>query len=222
MGVEMTHSDKKPLSRIAFYITLLALLASLIIIIWLAVLASRHEVLDWEISLFQTIYNWPAWLFPFFLIFTQFGNALIIPIALAGAAVHRHLRLGANIFTTGTLTYLLLIITKEMIARPRPALLLSGIGSRETMLYGYGFPSGHSAISVALALCILPEIPKRYRWIPLAWVVLVPLSRIYLAAHVPTDVIGGLALGIIAYCIVRLSDVISTPFRTQVKSAKRA
>ncbi|MGC8667159.1 MAG: phosphatase PAP2 family protein [Chthonomonadales bacterium] len=63
-----------------------------------------------------------------------------------------------------------------------------------------GFPSGHTATSVAVALGItlLMRGRRRYRLAAAAaWVLagLIAFSRLYLASHWPLDVAGGAALG---------------------------
>ena len=67
----------------------------------------------------------------------------------------------------------------------------------------YGFPSGHTATSFAMATAstILFGIKRKYRWYVLgAWVVagLIGFSRIYIAMHWPLDVLGGILLGILS------------------------
>lgn len=70
-----------------------------------------------------------------------------------------------------------------------------------------GFPSGHTATSVALALT-LAIICRRYRpargLVSIGWAVagLVGLSRIYMADHWPLDVAGGVVVGLISGAIV--------------------
>lgn len=203
--------------RQIYRLTLLTLILSAMLFTYLGVIARDRVIFDWEIELFTTIYRWPEALFPFFIVVTQLGNALIVPVLVGVALLRKNLKLGANVLMTGTLTLLLLFIAKEMIARPRPVELLTGVSHHEPMIYGFGFPSGHTALSIAMALTLFAFVPKRWRWVLLVWVIVVPISRIYLAAHVPTDLVGGYALGIISFCIVKLSDVVTLPTRSVKK-----
>lgn len=91
---------------------------------------------------------------------------------------------------------LLGVIVKHLVGRIRPINHLAA----DT---GYSFPSGHVLgtfilVSVIL-LFVVPELPS-YRmamilkWVSVAWLILVMLSRIYLNAHYPTDTFGAVLL----------------------------
>lgn len=70
---------------------------------------------------------------------------------------------------------------------------------RATPGVSYGFPSGH--VSVATAFCL--GVVLIYRWrlfLPFAliWPLVMGLSRMYLGRHFLADVLGGLAVGVVA------------------------
>ena len=69
---------------------------------------------------------------------------------------------------------------------------------------GYSFPSGHSCNAVtAYGSLATHEKKRKFLWI-LAVVIplLVGLSRVYVGAHYPTDVLGGWVLGIIIVMLI--------------------
>ena len=66
---------------------------------------------------------------------------------------------------------------------------------------GYSFPSGHSANSTALYPTVAYEYKKSkiLRWIAVCVPLLVGVSRCYVGAHWPTDVLVGWCVGLIVF-----------------------
>jgi PAP2 superfamily/Lipopolysaccharide kinase (Kdo/WaaP) family len=69
---------------------------------------------------------------------------------------------------------------------------------------GLGFVSGHAAVAVAIATLVAPYLGRRARWVAVAVAVGVCVSRMYVGAHLPLDVVGGAALGWAAGSLVHL------------------
>jgi membrane-associated phospholipid phosphatase len=87
-------------------------------------------------------------------------------------------------------------LAKDLVERPRPAAVLTGITLRDSEATGFGFPSGHATLAFALAMVLHPLVPSGWRWVPWALALGVGLARLYVGAHFPMDVLGGAALGI--------------------------
>ncbi len=85
---------------------------------------------------------------------------------------------------------------KWIIHLPRPVTLYAGASA-------YGFPSGHTTMSVVLygflAMLIVREVSAAWRWGLVSCVVIIAfiigLSRLYLGAHWLSDVLGGYFFG---------------------------
>lgn len=101
-----------------------------------------------------------------------------------------------QIMLSSVMAYVMASIIKITVNRNRPQNILSYVHPREEFVAGLGFPSGHTTLATVLAITIWPFIDKKYRFLLVAWIVLVGISRIYLGVHAPLDVIGGFGLGL--------------------------
>lgn len=135
------------------------------------------------------------------------GTFLAVPIVAVIALAFRRVRLSAILTASGLLAYGVAKIAKQSVRAGRP---LDVFGSGEVIVrgaaqLGLGYPSGHSAVSAALAFALLPYLPSRYRW----WILLVPVivgfARVYVGAHLPLDIVGGWAIGIACAFAVHLA-----------------
>lgn len=175
-----------------------------------ATLMSRDDSLsNWEAELFRFVYDLPDFFYPFFYLVTQTGSIYMLGTLLIFYGLKRHYHVLLRLLMTGTLAYLLAGQAKSLWGRARPHELLPDIIALD-VFQGPGFPSGHVALATALAFTIGHYLPRRYHWLPVAWIVGVALSRMFLGVHVPLDILGGFALGWIAYALfrhVRIYDV---------------
>lgn len=63
----------------------------------------------------------------------------------------------------------------------------------------YGLPSGHSGRSLALSAYLATQVKRNWFWaLAVLYILLVGISRIYLAVHFPHDVLSGWLFGILA------------------------
>jgi membrane-associated phospholipid phosphatase len=134
----------------------------------------------------------------------QLGNVLVVPCSALVAAAFRRWRLAVELLVAGTATYLAAKVVKGIWPRGRPDGLLSDVVTRGADALGRGFVSGHAATLAALATVAWPWLGRRGRVVVVVLVVVVCLTRVYVGAHLPLDVIGGAGLGVAVGGVVRL------------------
>ena len=164
---------------------------------------SEHlEVFD---SRIQTVIrgNLPQEVTVFFRSLTILGNTTTFVFVLLVAVLYLYFvkkwRVeGLFLALSGTVSGLLIVATKGLYARVRPAI------EHLVVAQGFSFPSGHSAGSMMIYGFMLIIAHQRFTSKPirllvegffLALIFLIGLSRIYLGVHYPTDVLAGFLLG---------------------------
>ena len=90
------------------------------------------------------------------------------------------------------------IILKPLVARIRPFDVNNAIQLIVKRPHDYSFPSGHTAASVTSVVALYLAGQKKLWKGALILTCLIAFSRMYLYVHYPTDILGGIAAGIIA------------------------
>ena len=86
-------------------------------------------------------------------------------------------------------------ILKPLFARPRPCDANTAITILVKRPHGHSFPSGHTASAFAAAFALW--LQNRKLGVPaLVLAAFIAFTRLYLYVHFPTDVLGGLVLGL--------------------------
>jgi undecaprenyl-diphosphatase len=133
--------------------------------------------------------------------------------ALAALAFRRR-DLAVALGAAGTAVWGGAKLVKRGFGRGRPAAHVESARIRGREASGLGFPSGHAAVSMTLATIACPELPHPGPELVYAVAALTALGRVYVGAHLPADVVGGVGLGLAAGAItnaVRFS--FATPSR---------
>ena len=87
---------------------------------------------------------------------------------------------------------------KLLIDRPRPYHSMAEAVLRQDPARGTSFPSSHVAIVTALVVGLLPLVPRPWRAVGVAVIVLLAWSRLYYGVHHPLDLLGGAGAGVVA------------------------
>lgn len=152
----------------------------------------------------------PRGLNPEFNLIAKLGDVpVLIVVAIVAAAYELFRRHKVRaIVTAASLSSLLAFrAIKELVRRARP--VSEFVASHG--LHDYSFPSGHSTGSAALYGILAVIIWNNSRRLVarivtgllILLIVLIGLSRVYLGAHYPTDVLGGWLLALIVVSILR-------------------
>ena len=159
----------------------------------------------WERGLFNAVNGLPDALEWVIWPFMQYGVFLTIPVLTLIAVIMRRFRLATAMAAAGVGVYYLAKAVKEVVQRGRPEALIDGVNGRETFADGsLGYPSGHAAVAGALTVVVTPYLRGRWRWLPVSLLVIVMFGRMFVAAHVPLDLIGGAAFGVAAGALANL------------------
>ena len=89
-------------------------------------------------------------------------------------------------------------ILKPLVHRIRPFDVKTGIELLVKQPTDYSFPSGHTAASFASVMALYLAGEKKLWISALVLAVLIAFSRLYLYVHYPTDVLGGMIIGVIS------------------------
>jgi membrane-associated phospholipid phosphatase len=134
----------------------------------------------------------------------QYGTFGAVPAASAVAVVARRPRLAAALAVGGTAAWVTAKAAKRVVARGRPASIIGEVQQRGAEEGDQGFPSGHAAVSTAMTVVLWPDVSPSWRLTLTALTGLVPFGRMYVGAHLPLDLVGGSALGLVLGSAVNL------------------
>lgn len=157
-----------------------------------------ENILNSGIQVIQWFQSLGAWLTPVMKLFTFLGNEqfylLVAPAILWCIDAALGIRLGLYLMINGMVN----AAFKVALHGPRPYWYTSNvkvIGSAEN---SFGVPSGHAQNSVVVWGTLAERIKHRAAWIvAIIIMIMIGLSRIYLAVHFPHDVLIGWVFGII-------------------------
>lgn len=158
-----------------------------------------------EVTLFHRINHWPGWLYPPMWTVQLSGVIGALPLLAVAAALFRRLRLAAALAGAALLKVWLESVAKMFVQRGRPAETVSDVILRgKAAAHGLSFPSGHAMVILAVAALVAPYLKGWWKVLPWTLAAAVCLSRVYLGAHFPLDVVGGTGLGMVIGGVLNL------------------
>ncbi len=173
-------------------------LGAIAVVVGCMVIVRDGEVSSFEESLFHAVNDLPS-LFdvPMFAV-QMLGVLVVAPLAGVVALVLRRYRLAVALAALAPLKLLIEKgVIKALVERQRPGTSVSDVVLRgDVPAEGLSFPSGHVMIAVGIAALIAPYLGTRWRLVAFAVAALVAISRIFLGAHLPLDVVAGAAAGL--------------------------
>ena len=152
-----------------------------------------------ELQILHMIQGWhQEWLDAVMIFFSTLGNGGFMWI-VAGVVLlvfPRTRKCGMHVLLSMAVTYLLgNLLLKNLIARLRPFVVDTSVNLLIPYPSEYSFPSGHTSNGFAAAVSIY----MCYRKTGMAALLvagIIAFSRMYLFVHYPTDILGGILLGI--------------------------
>ena len=169
-------------------------------------LALRQDLHDHEVYVMGAMNTQPAVVHGPLAVVMQLGS-LGGGLAVAGVlGLRGHRRAGLTTAAAVTLSWLGAKGVKAITRRGRPADHLEDIVVRGRTQSGFGFPSGHAAISAAAAVAASRVVPVPVAAGLFGAAAATGVARMYVGAHLPLDIVGGAGLGVALGCAARLGQ----------------
>jgi len=197
----------------------LVLMAAGAAVLVTSTLLAKRRVYGWEVAVFQAINGLPGSIRPYLWVLNQYGTAVTIPVATAVALLFRKWVLALSLAISGVAVYVLAKVIKEYVGRGRPSAFVEGVVEREMFSPdSLGYPSGPAAVAWAITIIVLAYVGRPWQIAAIVLAIVVPIVRMYVAAHLPLDLIGGAALGVTVASAVNL--LIGVPARAPTEDTR--
>lgn len=131
---------------------------------------------------------------------SKINNAGILAIITVVILVlwKKYRAVGLTAFGSLGVEYIIVnLLIKPNVQRTRPFVMEETLQLLGSTPLDYSFPSGHTGSAFAVATVMLLCLPAKYGVTAVIISALIAFSRLYNGAHYPTDVLGGMLIGII-------------------------
>jgi membrane-associated phospholipid phosphatase len=175
-----------------------------------AALLLKAGAVGWDVSLFRILNQVPAAaasvLTPLSHLFLPAGILAVVVLAVVYVvARNRSVLPVAAGAVAASLAWGLAHVAKAVADRPRPYEVMAGAVLRQQPAHGTSFPSSHTAVTLAVAIALVPFMARPLAATGIGYAVLVGWSRVYLGVHYPLDVLAGAGIGMTAGGVILLA-----------------
>ena len=160
-----------------------------------ALLANQSLPTALQVNVFRLINELPSFVGPPLLGVMQLGALGAVPVFSLAALIGRRHRQASIILAAGFGAWATARILQQMIDEDPPALRVAQVILHGALAPGFAFPATHVAVAAALATVARGELSRPARRVVWFVVAVVAIARIYVGAHLPADVVGGLGVG---------------------------
>lgn len=152
-------------------------------------------MLDWGIAVVLWLQLWSPNLDLPFRGITWLGNEGFFLLMLPWIYWCVDRRLGLRVSILLMVSFYINVLCKGLLQQPRPFAYDTRVRPL-VQAGGGGLPSGHAQIAVVFWGYLATQLQRSWLWgVTGVLLILIPLSRLYLGVHFPTDILGGYLLG---------------------------
>jgi undecaprenyl-diphosphatase len=170
----------------------------------------KTGTVGWDASLFRILNQVPAAagsvLTPLSHLLLPAGIIAVVVLAVIYVVARNRsvLPVAAGAVAAGV-AWALAHAAKAAADRPRPYEAMAGAVLRQQPAHGTSFPSSHTAVTLAVAITLLPFLARPLAVAGIGFAILTGWSRVYLGMHYPLDILGGICIGMAAGGVVLLA-----------------
>jgi len=170
----------------------------------------KTGAVGWDLSLFRVLNQVPAAaasvLTPLAHLLLPAGILVVVVLTVVYVVARNHsvLPVAAGGLAAG-IALLLANAAKAIADRSRPYEVMAEAVLRQQPAHGTSFPSSHTAVTLAVAIALVPFLARPLAAVGIGYAALVGWSRVHLGVHYPLDILAGAGIGMAVGGVVLLA-----------------